>query len=228
VASLDRRFTDPLYTAREAGWMLGVPSRTFHTWARGYRSSTAQSAQPIVSSVEPLPGQRTIPFIGLAEGMVAAGFRRAGVSMQHIRRALVVLDREIGLEHALASRHLYTDGARILYDYAQANDDRELLTTVLSGQRVFADIVRSYLQRLDFDSDEWALRLVLPITDKPLLVVDPARGFGQPLFLDGGAPMEAVLERFRAGEPFTSVADDFDLPTEAVEDLIRAALPNAA
>jgi uncharacterized protein (DUF433 family) len=104
----------------------------------------------------------------------------------------------------------YTDGASILYDYAQETDDEELLTMVLTGQRVFADLVRRYLQRVHFDSDAWARRLVLPITERPLLVVDPARGFGQPLFLVGGAPMEAVLERFRAGEPFSSVAEDFD------------------
>ncbi|HZV48743.1 MAG TPA: DUF433 domain-containing protein [Candidatus Dormibacteraeota bacterium] len=233
----DVRFTVPLYTSREASWMLGVPARTFHAWARGYTASSGQRYRPIVTGLDAPAGQPTIPFIGLAEGMVVAAFRRVGVSMQHIRRALEVLESEIGLEHAPASRRLYTDGASILYDYARESDDydyaresddEELLVTVLTGQRTFADIIRQYLRRIEFDSDTWALRLRLPITERPLLVADPSRGFGQPLFVKSGAPVRAVLERFRAGESLESVARDFDLPPNDVEDVIRATLPPAA
>ncbi len=224
----DIRFTVPLYTSREASWMLGVPARTFHAWTRGDMVSNGQRHRAIVTSLD-VPGrQPSIPFIGLAEGMVVAAFRRAGVSMQHIRKALRVLESEIGLEHALASRRLYTDGAGILYNYARESDDEELLVTVLTGQRAFADIIRQYLRRVEFDSDTWALRLHLPITDRPLLVVDPSRGFGQPLFVKSGAPVHAVLERFRAGESLESVAGDFDLSPDDLEDVIRATLPPAA
>lgn len=208
--------------------MLGVKAATFHDWVHGRPGHEGRQSRPVVTAVAARPGQPSIPFIGLAEGMVAAAFRRAGVSMQHIRKSLLVLEAEIGLEHALASRRLYTDGAKILYDYAQEHDDRELLATVLTGQHVFVEIIREYLRRVEFDTDTWAIRLVLPITERPLVVVDPARGFGQPLFLKGGAPVESVLERFRAGEPLRSVAEDFDLAPADVEDMIRAALPAAA
>jgi len=46
--------------------------------------------------------------------------------------------------------------------------------------------------------------------------------------VNGGAPVEAVLQRLKAGEPLRSVAKDFDLQTADVEDLVRAALPVAA
>jgi hypothetical protein len=36
--------------------------------------------------------------------------------MQRIRPAIDVLSQEVGLEHALASRRLYTDGAEVLFD----------------------------------------------------------------------------------------------------------------
>jgi hypothetical protein len=60
-----------------------------------------------------------MPFIGLAEAYALAAFRKAGVPMQRIRPSVDVLARELGLEHALASRRLYTDGAEVLYDCAQ-------------------------------------------------------------------------------------------------------------
>jgi uncharacterized protein (DUF433 family) len=228
----DLRFDVPLYTLEEAASFLGVPRSTFLTWAHGYvRRSVGQRevrAAPLITALPtpaPLP---KIPFVGLAEGMVAAAFRKAGVSMQHIRRSLQVLQQELGVEHALASGRLYTDGSSILYDYASKHGDEEILTVVLTGQRVFSDVIRDYLQRITYAKDNWAERMVLPITRRHVVQVDPRRAFGQPVFVRGGARMEDVLDRFRAGEPLASVARDFDLDHQDLEDVIRAALPPAA
>lgn len=226
------RFQTPLYTVPEAARFLGVPTSTLSTWAHGYTrrppGRRPVKGEPILTAVRTPPRHPEIPFVGLVEGMVAAAFREAGVSMQHIRKALTVLEDEIGIEHALASRKLYTDGARILFDYASAEGDDETLTVVLSGQRVFHEIIRGYLERISYAKDNWAARLVLPITVEPVVEVDPKRAFGQPLFIRGGAPMDDVLDRFRAGEPLEEVAKDFDLETGDVEDVIRASLPQAA
>lgn len=80
--------------------------------------------------------------------------RRSGVTLQRIRPALERLDEQFGLAHALASRRLYTDGAEVLYDYAETGDDRTAaraareLVVVRSGQRMLNEIVAAYLQRL--------------------------------------------------------------------------------
>lgn len=181
-----------------------------------------------MTSLQADPGQATIPFVGLVEGMVAAAFRHAGVSMQHIRRSLRALEAQMGLDHALASKRLYTDGAAILYDYAREHDEEQVLAVVVTGQRVFTQVIEQYLKRITYDQAGWARLLVLPITPRDLIVADPTRAFGRPIFAKGGAPMEEVLNRFRAGEPLVSVAGDFDLAPEDVEDVIRAALPQAA
>ena len=142
----DTRFSVPLYTVVEAAQFLGVPQSTFSTWSHGYVRRPSGRAEvrgeAIVTSVDAPRGFPAIPFIGLAEGMVLAAFRRTGVSLQHIRKAVAVLDREIGIDYALASSKLYTDGAVILYDYAERKD-QELaeLTEVVSQQRVFSPVV---------------------------------------------------------------------------------------
>lgn len=226
------RFKTPLYTLPEAARYLGVPTTTFATWAHGYVRQPAGRrpvhGEAILTAVKTPPRQPEIPFVGLVEGMVAAAFRQSGVSMQHVRKALHILETEIGLEHALASRRLFTDGASILYDYASEARDTEVLTIVLSGQRVFSDIVRDYLTRITYANDNWAETMVLPITSRAVVEVDPSRAFGRPLFIRGGAPMDDVMDRFRAGEPLIDVAKDFDLEPEDVEDVIRASLPHAA
>jgi uncharacterized protein (DUF433 family) len=227
----DTRFDTSLYTVAEAARFLGVPTSTFVTWAKGYvrrpPDRPVVTGAPIVTSFQAAPGFPSIPFVGLAEAMVLAAFRRGGVSLQHIRAAVHIISKEIGLDHALASRRLYTDGAVILYDYAEAEDAAELagLTEVVSRQRVFAPVVAEYLKRIQYGGDGWAIRLVSPATSRDVIVADPARSFGQPIFIRGAVRVEDVLDRWRAGDAMTEVAHDFGVPPEDVEDVLRVAIP---
>jgi hypothetical protein len=100
-----------------------------------------------------------IRFVGLAEGLVLTAMRSSGVPLQRIRPALTRLANELGLEHALASRRFYTDGAEVLFDYAENGDDpaaaraaRELVV-VRNDQRVLNEVVESYLRRVEFGDD---------------------------------------------------------------------------
>jgi len=230
----DRRFTEPLYTVAEAARFVAVPRSTLGTWSKGYlRRPTGRPAvqgRPIITSVPAEPGYPTIPFGGLAEAMVLAAFRQSGVSLQHIRRAVHVLAREMGVEHALASRRLYTDGAKMLFDYADGHGDEELagLTEVVSRQRVFSQVVRDYLRRIEYSDDLWAIRVTSPATARPVVVADPARAFGQPIFTAGAAPVESIESRIRAGDRPDEVADDFGVPLEDVAEYLHILLPVAA
>jgi uncharacterized protein (DUF433 family) len=208
-----------------------VPRATLDTWVRGYVRHPAGRkivrGQALLTS---LPGGRlTIPFVGLAEGMVLAAFRETGLPLQRIRPALERLEKEMGLEHALASQHLYTDGAELLFDYAEARGDKQLrfLTVVRSGQRVFHDIIDQYLKRIDYDRG-WAARLALPITEKPLLLADPERAFGQPIFVHGGARLADVIGRIEAGEEEEAVAEDYGIPLTDVQAALAAPIRAAA
>lgn len=66
--------------------------------------SSAYLSRPLL----PKTGKRppVIPFIGLAEGLVLTAMRRSGVPLQRLRPALVQLEEQFGVSHALASRRL--------------------------------------------------------------------------------------------------------------------------
>jgi uncharacterized protein (DUF433 family) len=225
------RFEKPLYSISEAASYVGVPRSTFETWARGYvrhpRGRRPTQGNPLLTTV-PGPGL-TIPFIGLAEGMVLAAFRDTGLPLQRIRPALERLRAEGELEHALASDRLYSDGAQVLYDYAREHGDKQLrlLTVVVSGQAVFHQVIERYLKRITYQGG-WAARLVLPITEEPLLEVDPGRAFGQPVFLHGGSRLADVRNRIAAGEDEAAVAQDYGVPLEDVRAALAPASPAAA
>jgi hypothetical protein len=77
---------------------------TQSTWAIGYgRFNGRRHVRhgPVITSLDAESmGGPTIPFIGLVEAAVVQAFRRTGLSMQRIRRALEVLIAEA--LHALA------------------------------------------------------------------------------------------------------------------------------
>lgn len=238
VQELDR-FSTALYTVREAARFLDVPEKTLANWAHGYRNHVQGRADvvgtPIVTTVpRQAPRWPVIPFVGLAEGLVLTAIRRSGVPMQRIRPALQVLDRRIGLHHALASRRLYTDGAEVLFDYAETTGDPGLvqaardLVVVRNGQQVFNEVVASYLQRLQFDEQGYVRLIRLPAYEVAEVVVDAERGFGQPIFARGGARLDDALDLFRAGEPLEVVAAEYGMPSEHLEDAVRIATRVAA
>ena len=145
--------------------------------------------------------------------------------MQRIRPAVKILADNIGVEHALASRRLYTDGAEVLYDYAYSHEDEGLLelTVVRTGQKQFSELVREYLRQITYADDGWATRLRLPAYKHAKVVVDPKQAFGLPLVVHGGARVEDLVDRFVAGDSLADIADDFGVPAEEVEDVIRVA-----
>lgn len=171
-----------------------------------------------------------MPFIGFAEAFVLSSFRRAGVPLQRIRPAVEALAKEIGVEHALASKRLYTDGAEVLFDYANKHGEREVmdLVVVRTQQRQFAGVVKDYLRRIHYGGDGWADSVRLPAYGDADVVVDPKVAFGLPLVVHGGARVEDLVDRFQAGDSVADIAADFGVPSNQVEGVLRLATRMAA
>lgn len=137
------------------------------------------------------------------------------------------------MEHPLASRHLLTDGAEIFFRYLRTEHQNELVTLLnvsRGGQVVFDEVVERYLRRVDWASDDYAERL-WPAGRDEGVVIDPRRGFGQPIIARRGIRVEDVVHRLAAGEPKAVVADDFGLEhteVEAAERFRSRVLPRAA
>ena len=226
----DDRFVTPLYSVAEASRYLGVPRTTLQQWVRGYeirpKGRPTVSGAPIVTSVQANSGL-TLPFIGLAEAYVLSAFREAKVPLQRIRPALDCLEEEFGISHALGSKSLYTDGAEVIYDYAESHGDtpeartaRDLVV-VRKGQRVFKEVVDNYLRRIEFGADGWAKLIQLPQYDNARVVVDPHRSYGAPIFAHGAVRIDDVLSRFKAGEAIDALSEDFGVPQEEILDVLR-------
>lgn len=134
------------------------------------------------------------------------------------------------MEHALASKRLYTDGAEVLFDYANKSGALEVmeLTVVRTQQRQFTEVVKDYLRRIHYGGDGWAQSVQLPTYQRAEVIVDPRVAFGLPLVVHGGARVEDLVDRFQAGDSVSEIAADFNVPSDEVEDVIRVATRAAA
>ena len=225
IGADDLRVARAIFTLRETAAYLDIPKSTVQWWAR-----PPGSKRPLITCFSARGRQATVPFIGFAEAFVLSSFRKAGVPLQRIRPAVNVLAKEIGVEHALASKRLYTDGAEVLFDYASKHDEREVmdLVVVRTQQRQFSEIVEGYLKRIQYGGDGWADAVLLPAYGNAEVIVDPKVAFGLPLVLHGGARVEDLVDRFQAGDSVADIAADFSVPPDQVEDVIRVATRAAA
>lgn len=233
------RFVDPLYTITEAADIVKVPATTLTTWARGYvrrpPGRPEVRGEPIITSVgEPRRNHPLIPFVGLTEATVLAAIRKSGVPMQRIRPALEELERGLGIQYALASKRLYTDGAELLYDFSERHLDEEVgraarrLVVIRNRQCVFTEVIEEYLRGFRYAADGYVELFRVPSYRQAEVVVDPTRSSGAPIFVTGGYRVEDLVHRFLAGESVSELTDEFGIPTDQIEDAIRVASRRAA
>lgn len=221
-------FDVPLYTPTEAANILDLPPSTFRNWASGYTDSRKHKHAGLITRIDSGRGKPSIPFVGLTEGLVLSAFRESGVPMQRIRPALQRIKDEMGLEHALASKRLYTDGVEILYNYGQAGNeaakDVQRLVVVRNGQHVLNEVVEDYLKQIEFDTDGYARLVHAPrYRDSGVdVIVDPTRGFGQPIVAKTATRVMDIVSRIKAGDGIEAVADDFGLDDDEVRGLLSA------
>ncbi|WP_298862708.1 DUF433 domain-containing protein [uncultured Microbacterium sp.] len=210
-------YTTPIYSLNEAAQIIRAPASSFARWAHGHRFRQRSEgkwgwSEPILTGVGNGRGF-TVPFDALAEGYVVEAFRRAGLPMARIRPAVQILRDELGLEHALLSDRLKTDGAEILFE----NGDRDLVV-VRNHQGVFRDVVEQYLQTITY-SNGLVQSVQLPTYEGAAVVVDPLRNSGQPTIAKLGVRVEDVVSRVRAGESMMEVGDDFGLSDAEMRSL---------
>jgi uncharacterized protein (DUF433 family) len=212
----------PAYTAVRAAQIVRLSPSTLRLWACGDGEHKA-----LFRPAEPSP--LTLSFSNLVESFVLASMRRVhGVSMQKVRRALRFVGEKLGVERPLIHTLFRTDGARLIVQEA----DR-LLDVSSEGQALLREILEESLARIEWGGDvaerlyPW-VRADLRAAQPKSIVVDPRRGFGQPIVAGTGMQARIISERHRAGESVLVLAKDYGLEVEQIEDAIRCETREAA
>jgi uncharacterized protein (DUF433 family) len=207
-------FRTPILTARETARYLRMPESTLDVWLR------AESGAPLVHAVTPARrGWPRVPFVGVVEAYVLRCLRDLGLSMAQIRIAAELVRDEFGNEYALASKRVVTDGVTLFVTFAD-----EVYVRARDRQQTVPDLLRDSLKSIEWDDDGNAARLQLrqfPATAS--VIIDPRFGWGSPVLARNKVRVDDVIGLWRAGESMKVVAEEYDLPVEVVEDVLREA-----
>jgi uncharacterized protein (DUF433 family) len=205
----------PAYALAHAAKIVRLSPSTLRLWAAG---DGVHDALFKPASRAPLG----LSFSNLVESFVLASMRRVhGISMQKVRRALRYVGKELGYDRPLIHAGFRTDGVGLFVEQA----DR-LLEVSRDGQAILREVLDASLRRIDWEGD-LAARLYPWVRSgedgaQPRnIVVDPRRGFGQPVIAGTGIETKIVVSRLRAGEGVLDLAKDYGLELALIEDAIR-------
>lgn len=211
----------PLYTLADAARIVRVSPATLRSWVLGRRYPTREGArdwEPLVRIADRRASR--LSFTNLVELHVLSVLRGKKVRVENIRKALRFIHREMGTEHPLADVDTHTDAVDVYVDFLGH------LVNASRAQAALRPMVERYLMRIERDEHGLARRL-FPSTREGdelgpcAIVIDPERRFGRPLIAGTSVETSVIAERFRAGESWSELAEDFGLDESAVAEAVR-------
>ena len=212
---------------REAAWLIQVPAGTLRQWVHGRRYPTAQGVRtsPGIVQLERESGG-FLTFTNVVEGHVLSSMRRQhGLKLDTIRTAVRYVEKRLGMPHPLAHEVFKTDGVELFVERLG-----KLVSASGEGQVVLREALELRLRRIEYARDR-AIRLfpLLCGDETPrTIVVDPGVAFGRPVISGTSVPVDAIVQRFKAGEAVLDLADDFGISGAQVEEAIRTIVRPAA
>lgn len=121
------RFTDALFTPREAASILEIRQSTVYFWL----SETADDTPLVHRIADVRRGHASLPFVALVEAYVLRSLSALAYSKQKTRAAAAEVRQEFNTPYALANRRIAHDSIDIFIEHAP--DD---LARVGDGQPV--------------------------------------------------------------------------------------------
>lgn len=207
-------YTTPLLTARDVAAHLQMPESTLDTWL-----ANPHGGEPLVHSVRPeRRGWPRVTFAGVIEAHVLRSLRELQFSMSEIRDVAEIVRQELRDPFALATQRIASDGASLfveLIDQTLVNRHRQL---------PIRDVIDAHLQFIRWDDEGKPTQLRLSqYPDSAEVVIDPRFAWGRPIMVESKVPVAAVVDLWTAGESMDTVAAEFDLSRDVVEDICRVA-----
>ena len=203
----DRLFL-PAYRVVDAARYAGAHPNTVSSWHR--------RRDPV------LPGRelrQSLAYLELVEVAFVAFFRRAGVSMDRIRRAREYVAAAFGCEYPFAEYKFKTEGFHILMEslpLAAQTMPSGILVADESGQLAWDELMGEQFAQFDYELD---LALTWhPAGRDSAVKIDPRIAFGRPVV--GGVSTWAIKGRWDSGETLEGIEEDFEISQQLIADAL--------
>ncbi|HEY0472564.1 MAG TPA: DUF433 domain-containing protein, partial [Kribbella sp.] len=86
------------------------------------------------------------------------------------------------------------------------------------------EVISECLTYISWDASGGPALLRLPqYPSEAEVVIDPRFGWGGPVLASSKVPLEAMVSLWRSGESIKTVAEEYELPPDVVENVLRQA-----
>jgi uncharacterized protein (DUF433 family) len=210
--------------------LLGIRGGTAKRWIDGYVRSG--KAYPPVVRYEST-GVDIATWGEFVEARLLSEYRDAGVPLIHMRPVIEALREELQTQYPLASARtwLRPHGRELVREIQErvGLERRLALVEIRTGQVIeWTEAAESFAKSIEWtDSTDAALPARLrPRSDLRDVVIDPLRGFGEPVVR--GVRTEVIAELVRAGDSTEMIAEMYELPRAVVDEAVRYELIRSA
>lgn len=213
-----------MYGFGQVDGLLGLRGGTARRWIDGYERA-GKRYPPVVR--EKATGQDVATWGEFVETRLLSEYRDAGVPLIHMRPVIEKLRQDLQTPYPLASARtwLRPQGRELVREVQEevGLERRLALVVVRTGQTVAwseeADAFRKSVNWSGND-DNAQPESLRPMSSTREVVIDPLRGFGEPV-VRGGVRTEVIAELFTAGETPEIIADHYDVPRALVDEAVR-------
>jgi uncharacterized protein (DUF433 family) len=219
-------FDTPAYGAGEVARILNLPPATVKAWCfgQGYRSASGERKyfQPVIEAAS--PNFRLLSFVNLCELHVLSAIRRHHkITLLKVRESVEYLRSRLGANHPLVDREFKTNGIDLFVEHAA-----QLLNVSRQGQEALRGEFELALARIERDRAGSPIRLFpfsrtgVQSSEQPrAIVIDPRLSFGRPVLSTAAIPTDIIVDRFRAGDSLTEMAQDYGVDETEIEEALR-------
>lgn len=218
----------PTYGMGQVDKLLGLRGGTARRWIDGYDRG-GRHYPPVIR--EKSTGEQIATWGEFIESRLLSEFRDAGVPLIRMRPAIEKLREELNTPYPLASARtwLEAEGKELVRKIEDSvNLDRPLRLVVRNNQLIqWSDPAEAFSRSVNWSGvgPDAEITVVRPDKAVPSVLIDPLRGFGEPVVR--GVRTEILGELYRAGESHQRIAEDYELDGDLVESAIRFELRRA-
>lgn len=202
----DEAKTLPAYSIAQAARYIGAPASTVRSWFTG--------SHPILKKHDDL-----VSFVELVQAHVLHTIRvGCRLPMRSIRRASNYLAGIKGSLTMLAHKDFFLDSSSLFLSI-----EERLISLCEGGQIVDREIIKEGLRQLHYGNDGFADRFYPKERGQTQrdFALSPVVNFGGLYIARLGVGVDALHQRFIAGESIKDIADDYGATQPEVEDAIR-------
>jgi uncharacterized protein (DUF433 family) len=223
---------DPLiggfYSPVEAARLLRIDSsRRVSRWVAGH----SRGDPVILADHEPVDRRISLSFLDMMEVRFLEHFRKQGVPLQTLRRAVVRAREDMRNKHpfALSNVMFLTDRRKVFGHAAEDTGDKNTWDLVTRQYEMYDAIEDVLAKGVAFDPLSGLAESFPPLPEYPSVIVNPRFAYGKPVVGEKGVPTSALFRLWRAeGGNKARVARAYEIDERDVTDAVNFEITLAA